>query len=263
MRYGELFQFDPIETVIQLREADIADEARRLIRTYVISDRMAEQIVDVVLPHLRFDAPHDNKGLLIVGNYGTGKSHLMSVLSALAEHAVLAKDARHAKVAESAPPVAGRFKVVRTEVCARTRFRFMAGVQESLFDNPRFQFVAETMRRVKDRFEQVRIAREDVAFVVAERLLKKDAKQKALIREHLQRFAKLYGSMNERLDDFVRLFPVHPAYLDTFERVYVAEKREVLKTLSGAMKRLVEQEVPKGEPGLIAYDSYWQNLRDN
>ena len=69
--------------------------------------------------------------------------------------------------------------------------------------------------------------------------------------------------MNERLDEFVRLFPVHPAYLDTFERVYVAEKREVLKTLSGAMKRLVEQDVPKGEPGLIAYDSYWQNLRDN
>ncbi len=352
MKYGELFQFDPIETVIQLREADLADEARRLIRTYVISDRMAEQIIEVVLPNLRFDAPHDNKGLLIVGNYGTGKSHLMSVLSALAEHADLAKDARHAKVAEGAPPVAGRFKVVRTEigavvmslrdvicaeleehlkgmgvayqfppaskvtnnkdlfvrmmgafqevhpnhglllvvdelldflrtrkeqelildlnflrevgeVCARTRFRFMAGVQESLFDNPRFQFVAETMRRVKDRFEQVRIAREDVAFVVSERLLKKDAKQKALIREHLERFAKLYGSMNERLDDFVRLFPVHPAYLDTFERVYVAEKREVLKTLSSAMKRLVGQEVPKGEPGLIAYDSYWQNLRDN
>src|SRR5207247_2730184 len=106
----------------------------------------------------------------------------------------------------------------------------------------------------KDRFEQVRIAREDVAYVVSERLLRKDAKQKAHIREHLQRFAKLYGSMNERMDEFVRLFPVHPAYLDTFERVYVAEKREVLKTLSGAMKRLVQQDVPKGEPGLIAYD---------
>lgn len=352
MKYGELFQFDPIETVIQLREADIADEARRLMRTYVISDRMAEQIVDVVFPHLRYDVPQDNKGLLVVGNYGTGKSHLLSVLSALAEHADLAKEARHAKVAQAAPPVAGCFKVVRTEigavvmslrdvicaeleehlkgmgvayqfppaskvtnnkdlfirmmgafqevypnhglllvvdelldflrtrkeqelvldlnflrevgeVCARTRFRFIAGVQESLFDNPRFQFVAETMRRVKDRFEQVRIAREDVAFVVSERLLRKDAKQKALIREHLQRFAKLYGSMNERLEDFVRLFPVHPAFIDTFERVYVAEKREVLKTLSGAMRRLVDQEVPNGEPGIIAYDSYWQSLRDN
>jgi ABC-type molybdenum transport system ATPase subunit/photorepair protein PhrA len=118
MKYGELFQFDPIETVIQLREADRADEARRLIRTYVISDRMAEQIVDVVLPNLRFDAPQDNKGMLIVGNYGTGKSHLMSVLSALAEHATLAKDVRHAKVAESAPRVAGHFKVVRAEIGA-------------------------------------------------------------------------------------------------------------------------------------------------
>jgi len=69
--------------------------------------------------------------------------------------------------------------------------------------------------------------------------------------------------MNERMDEFVRLFPVHPAYLDTFERVYVAEKREVLKTLSAAMKKLVNTEVPKKEPGVIAYDSYWQNLREN
>jgi hypothetical protein len=65
------------------------------------------------------------------------------------------------------------------EVCKGTRFRFISGVQESLFDNPRFQFVADTLRRVKDRFEQVRIAREDVAFVVAERLLKKTPEQQA------------------------------------------------------------------------------------
>ena len=143
------------------------------------------------------------------------------------------------------------------EVCKGSRFRFIAGVQESLFDNPRFQFVADTLRRVKDRFEQVRIARDDVAFVVAERILKKDAKQQALIREHLKQFAPLYGSMNERMEEFVRLFPVHPAYLDTFERVYVAEKREVLKTLSAAIRRIIDQDVPKNDTGLIAYDSYW------
>src|SRR5262249_5687690 len=115
------------------------------------------------------------------------------------------------------------------EVCKGSRFRFIAGVQESLFDNPRFEFVADSLRRVRDRFEQVRIARDDVAFVVAERILKKNPKQQALIREHLTQFAPLYGSMNERMEEFIRLFPVHPAYLDTFERVYVAEKREVLK----------------------------------
>ena len=40
------------------------------------------------------------------------------------------------------------------EVCKLIRFRLIAGLQESLFDNPKFQFVAESLRRVKDRFEQ-------------------------------------------------------------------------------------------------------------
>jgi hypothetical protein len=149
------------------------------------------------------------------------------------------------------------------EFCKGSRFRFVAGVQESLFDSPRFQFAADSLRRVKDRFEQMRIAREDVAYVVSERLLKKNARQQSLVREHLQQFSELYGTMNERMDEFVRLFPVHPAYIDTFERVYVAEKREVLKSLSASIRRLLDTEVPSDEPGVISYDSYWQNLKDN
>jgi len=351
MKYADLIQFDPIETVVQLREADSTASARRLVETFVISNRMGEQLAELVFPQLQFETPADNKGLLVVGNYGTGKSHLMAVISAVAEHAELAGSLTLPAVADKATLVAGRFFVIRAEINSSmplrqfvmetlqdqlseqgvhfdvppedqvknhkdvfasmmaaftakfpdkgllfvldelldylrsnreqelmrnlnflravgefakgSRFRFIAGVQESLFDNPRFQFAADSLRRVKDRFEQMRIAREDVAHVVAERLLKKDAKQQALVREHLTRFAPLYGSMNERMDEFVRLFPVHPAYLDTFERVYVAEKREVLKTLSAAIRRLLSESVPTEEPGLIAYDSYWQNLKDN
>ena len=352
MKYGDLIKFDPIETVVQLREADVEKSARRLVETFVISTRMGEQLCDMVFPQLQFAKPGDNKGLLVVGNYGTGKSHLMALISAVAEHEDLAPCLTNPAVADKAAMIAGRFKVIRAEigsttmslrdilcrvleegldrlgvsyefpdlserhenksafqemmaafqaeypdqglllaldelldymrsrrdqelsldlsflrevgeVCKGTRFRFISGVQEALFDNPRFQFVADTLRRVKDRFEQVRIAREDVAYVVSERLLKKDAKQQALIRDHLTGFAQLYGTMNERMDEFVRLFPVHPAYLDTFERVYVAEKREVLKTLSVAIKGLTNQQVPQDAPGLIAYDSYWQTLKDN
>jgi len=69
--------------------------------------------------------------------------------------------------------------------------------------------------------------------------------------------------MNERMDEFVRLFPVHPDYIDTFERVTAVEKREVLKTLSLAMKKILDQEMPDDRPGLIAYDTYWTNLREN
>jgi hypothetical protein len=352
MKYSELIQFEPIESVVQLKEADSASDARRLVETFVISERMAELLGDLVFPQLQFTKPADNKGILVVGNYGTGKSHLMAVISAVAEHADLASRLTNKNVANRATEIAGRFRIIRAEigsttmslrdivcsvledglaqfgvsyefpstderhenktaleemmaafqavhpdrglilvldelldylrsrvdqalsldlsflrelgeVCKGSRFRFIAGVQESLFDNPRFQFVSDTLRRVKDRFEQVRIARDDVAFVVAERLLKKDAKQQSLIREHLKQFAPLYGSMNERMEEFVRLFPVHPAYLDTFERVYVAEKREVLKTLSAAIRKIINQNVPANDTGLIAYDSYWSVLRDN
>ena len=59
------------------------------------------------------------------------------------------------------------------EVSKYLRFRFIAGVQEAIFDSPRFAYVADSIHRVKDRFEQVLIVRKDVKFVVAERLLKK------------------------------------------------------------------------------------------
>jgi hypothetical protein len=69
--------------------------------------------------------------------------------------------------------------------------------------------------------------------------------------------------MNERIGEFVRLFPVHPDYIDTFDRVTAVEKREVLKSLSLAMRGKLNDVVPANEPGLIAYDNYWNTLREN
>ena len=44
MRYGDLIQFEPIESVIQLLDANRPDEGKKLVGTYVISDDMAERI---------------------------------------------------------------------------------------------------------------------------------------------------------------------------------------------------------------------------
>ena len=89
MKYRDLIQFEPIEAVVQLRDANEATSARHLVSTYVISDEMAEKLTGLVIPQLQFDQPVGNKGVLVVGNYGTGKSHLMSVISSIAEHANL------------------------------------------------------------------------------------------------------------------------------------------------------------------------------
>src|SRR3984885_36611 len=87
------------------------------------------------------------------------------------------------------------------EVTKHLRFRFVAGVQEAIFDSSRFEHVADSLRRVKDRFAQVLLARQDVSFVVAERLLKKSADQQDKIRSYLTPFAKFYSEMNEQMDE--------------------------------------------------------------
>lgn len=352
MKYNELIHFDPIVSVKVLRDANDFDRARDDVATYVISNRMRDTIEKILVPNLRFDQPGDSKGLMVVATYGTGKTHLMSVVSAVAEHADLAEFLTDAAVKDAVAPVAGKFRVIRHEIgmtkmglrdivcgelersladigvkfsfpsasqvsgtknslvemmqafeavepekgllfvvdelldylrskrdtelildlvflreigeiCRDTRFRFIAGVQESLFDNPRFSNVANEIRRVKDRYDQLRISREDISYVVQERLLRKTVPQKDLIREHLQPFTSAFEGMSERLEEFVNLFPVHPAYLRTFERITLVEKRKILTTLSSEMRELLDSEVPSGEPGLICFDSYRNDLKDD
>jgi len=352
MFYKDLVQFTPIETIIQLHDSKEENIAKSLVQTYVISDAMANKLVDMAFTQIQFDRPQDNKGILIVGNYGTGKSHLMSVISAVAERSELREHLTNEKVKEAAKSFSGKFKVVRIEIGGVTRglreiildefqaaldswgitfefppadqltnnkgliiqavaafqekysgmgillvvdelldylrtreqralildlgfirelgevaascsFRFMGGLQETLFENPRFSFVAEQLRRVKDRFEQINIAREDITYVVSQRLLLKTDAQKAQITDYLRNFTHLYKSMAERMDEFVDLFPIHPVYVETFENLAIAEKRQVLKTFSKAIKSIIDLKVPDDQPGLISYDHYWKLIQDD
>src|ERR1035437_2568388 len=108
MKYGDLIQFEPIESVIQLLDANRPDEAKKLVATYVMSDDMAERIAKQMIPQLSFDESVDHMGVLVVGNYGTGKSHLMSVLSLVAEDAAYLPMIRHPKVVAAAEKIAGK-----------------------------------------------------------------------------------------------------------------------------------------------------------
>jgi energy-coupling factor transporter ATP-binding protein EcfA2 len=352
MKYNELIQFESLETVIQFLDANNAASRERLVSTYVISDEMADRMDNLIFPQLQFDEPMDNKGLLVVGNYGAGKSHLMAVVSGIAEDASLVHSLKSEEVKKNAAQIAGRFKVIRTEIgsttrtlreviiselecfledkgidyqfpptgslnnhyeafgkmmdafdkkypgkgllfvvdelldflrqknqqqlifdlsflreigqiCKDLRFRFIAGVQEAIFDSALFSFSGNEVRRVRERFETVSIVKEDIKYVVSQRLLKKTADQESKIREHLTKFTQYYGSMNEKINEFVQLFPVHPSYIDAFTALTIAEKRTVLKSLSLEMKAILDKEVPDNEPGVIAFDAYWSGLCDD
>ena len=352
MKYADLISFNPIESIIQLTSANDVDKEAELVRSYVMSDDMADKLKNNMLSQLRLDEVVDNKGVLLVGNYGTGKSHLMSLISAVARDSSYLNSVQNKRFASDATCIAGKFEVLRIEIGAvqmslrniilnkvqqdfkdrglsfsfpderdiitnkevllnmmeifaskyadrgylivvdefldylggrkeqevkldlgfmrelgeiikSSRLRVIFGVQEKLFDNPNFAFVSQTLNRVKDRFEQVIIRKEDTAYVVSERILKKTPEQKALIREHLQKFCSLYSNMSERMEEYVDLFPIHPSYIDVFNKIYIIENRHILKNISEIIRRIIDEEVTSDAPGVISFDTYWGFIKEN
>lgn len=352
MKYSELINFQPIESTIQLIEAGEKETAKKLVETYVMSDTMAEAIKAPVFEQLQMDEVVDNKGVLIVGNYGTGKSHLMSVISSVATDADNLHYLQNKNFAKDMECIAGKFEVLRIEIggvtmplreilfgfiqedfqnrgipfqmpdwtnvrdnkkiikdfmmnfeekypdkgylivvdeflsyltsrderqivldleffralgemCSKSKLRVIFGVQEKIFDNPKFSFVSDTLKKVSDRFTQLIITKEATSYVVSERILKKTPEQKALIRAHLEKFAGLYTGMSSRMEEFVDLYPIHPSYIDVFNKISVIETRHILKDISTTIKSIFSEEVPEEAPGIYSFDSCWPTIKNN
>lgn len=352
MKYSELISFKPIESTIQLLETAEKSAARDAVSTYVMSDAMAEGMQAPVIDQLQMEDVVDNKAIMVVGNFGTGKSHLMSVIAAVATDQDNLRYLQNKNFARSMEVIAGKFEVLRmkvdgltmplreiimgeieddfssrgidyevpfldsvrdnsriikeamtkfqekypdkgylividellsyltsrderqivldlsflqsmAEMCSKSQLRVICGVQEKVFDNPRFSFVSETLKKVGDRFTQIIITKEATAYVVSERILKKTPEQKALIRKHLEKFTSLYTGMSSRLEEFVDLFPIHPSYIDVFNRIYLIENRHILKNISTCIRKIFDTTVPEDAPGIVSFDDYWPAIKTN
>lgn len=351
MQYKQLIQFEPITTVVKLVNASELSVAENLVRTFVFSKKMEEDIREIIIKNLAPEPDYETKGIQVVGSYGTGKSHLMALVSAIAENPDLLMYIQNEDLKKDFKSIAGKYKVLRFEIgtdkplkdivfsqierylkkeevdfefdndsnfswkelmqlmmaefeakftkhhflividelleylkgrkptelsndlmllrqlgeaCDNSRFKLMFGVQELLYRSPEFQFQADMLNKIEDRYADLIITKEDVAFVVKERLLKKDLHQKAKIREHLLKFAHLFEGINTNLNEFIDLFPVHPNYVSYFEKIkHGKSQREILKVLSVKFEDILDKEVPGNNPGLITYDTYWPDLAGN
>lgn len=299
MKYKDLIQFEPITSIVKLTDSAEPSEAEKLVKTFVFSQKIREDLEAVVLNNLIPNSTAETKGIQIVGSYGTGKSHLMSLVSAIAENELLVNLLSNEDIKEPFEKIAGQYKVLRFEVgtdkplkeivfaqierffadegldfefdnksnfswkeqiqrmmsefeaafpdkhflividelleylhgrkpdelnndlmllrqlgeaCDNSRFKIIFGVQELLYRSPSMQFAADMLNKVKDRFDDLIITKEDVSFVVKERLLKKDAHQKQKIREHLIKFSNLFEGINSNLNEYVDLFPVYNSH---------------------------------------------------
>ncbi len=348
MKYRDLIQFGPITSVVKLVTSSEAHVAENLVKEYVFSQKIKEDIREIIVKNLSVAPSGETLGIQIVGSYGTGKSHLMAVISSIAENESLLSHLQDDGIREDFKKFAGQYKVLRFEIgtdkplkdvvfahierfletlgiqftfdetsnfswkvqiqrmmaefeetfpdkhllividelleylkgrspnvlsnalmllrqmgemCDNSRFKLMFGVQEYLYRSPEFQHESEIMNKVEDRYADILITKEDVSFVVKERLLKKNEHQKALVRQHLSGFSHLFGDMQNRFNEYVELFPVHPRYIHHFERVkHGKSQREILKVLSLNFEEIIDADVPSLIPGLITYDSYWKEL---
>ncbi|HLV42539.1 MAG TPA: DUF6079 family protein, partial [Brumimicrobium sp.] len=148
------------------------------------------------------------------------------------------------------------------QACDSTKFKFIFGVQEMIYHSSEFQFAADMLQKVNDRYKDIMITKEDVAFIVKNRLLSKNEHQKQKIKEHLDPFLSFFTDMHGRTQDYVELFPVHPTYFENFERIRIGKsQREILKTLSNQFTEILELEVPTDNPGLLTYDKYWEDIQ--
>lgn len=353
MKYSELIQFDPIDEIIKFDKLESDDYRAKLVKNFVCSTAFEERIIPQICSKLDLGANTETKGIQIVGNYGTGKSHLMSLFSIIAEDADYLQMIHSAKAKDWLKTIAGKYFVYRFELgntqelwdiityridealeqwgvdycisdddspasytdklqkmmaafedkypdkgfmlvidemlsylkgrCEpaklnrdlavlqalgqmsdRTHFRMVFGVQELIYRSPEFQFAKDMLSRVNERYVDLTIQKEDVQFIVQQRLLQKDEHQKAWIRQHLQKFVTMFSQIGHNLEAYVNLFPVHPTYFENFSLIRIGKsQREVLKTLSNKFKTIIDQEVPEETPGLICYDSYWQDMIGN
>jgi hypothetical protein len=350
MKYKELINFEPITEVVKFSETHKTDYQKNLVKTFVFSNTFKDILIPLMVRNLNYNVTGESFGLQVVGNYGTGKSHLMSLVSLIAENGELLDLVQDEKPKKALQSVAGQFKVLRFELggteslwdfvtyklenffneigvdfifdghgtityadklklmmaefeekfpdkglmividemlaylkgrstpdklnqdlqvlqalgqtCDGSKFKFIFGVQEMIYHSSEFQFAADMLQKVNDRYKDILITKEDVAFIVKNRLLSKNEHQKQKIKKHLDPFLSLFTDMHGRTQDYVELFPVHPTYFENFERIRIGKsQREILKTLSNQFIELLEQDVPSDNPGLLTYDKYWEDIQ--
>lgn len=349
MKYKDILNFNPITEIVKFSETEKKDYQQNLVKTFVFSNAFRDNLLPLMIRNLDFKQSQEAFGLQVVGNYGTGKSHMMSLISLIAEDSELLDLVTEEKPKNELEKIAGKFKVLRFELgnteslwevisykletyldgidvpfsfeghgpityaekiklmmaefeenypdkglmvvidemlsylkgrstadklnqdlqvlqalgqaCDASRFKFIFGVQELIYQSPEFQFAAETLQKVNDRYKGIIITKEDVAYIVKNRLLQKNEHQKQHIKQHLDGFLHLFTDMHARTGDYIELFPVHPTYFENFERIRIGKsQREILKTLSKQFEDLLEEEIPKDNPGMLTYDLYWENM---
>ena len=164
MKYKELITFEPINEVVKFDQLSNEDYRHSLVRNFVFSETYEKTFIPQICKNLDYTACYETFGMQIVGNYGTGKSHLMSLVSLVAEDATLLPEVNNESARKVLGNIAGKYKVIRFElgtdvelwrvVCYQIDQALAAwGVDYSISNDNKPDMYADKLRRMLAQFE--------------------------------------------------------------------------------------------------------------
>ena len=114
MKIKELFDFEYIQRVVEIGK--IKDE-QEMVERFVISNNLEEDILEF-LEYIKGNRKEDNISINVIGNYGTGKSHLLAFISLILSKPELIEYIQSEKVKNEFRNLNRDFLVIKYELPA-------------------------------------------------------------------------------------------------------------------------------------------------
>ena len=110
---GHLFKFEEIKDVVDI-DSDLKELAsqKEIVKSYIISESLENQIVEFFL---NLEKPN-HKAIKVIGNYGSGKSHLIAFLISLVNNPELASLVQNDVVCNAVKKINRKFVTVQFEL---------------------------------------------------------------------------------------------------------------------------------------------------
>ena len=112
MKIKELFNFEDIQQVIAIGNIENEQE---MVEKFVISPNLKGDLLEF-LEYLKGNKPEKNTSVDVIGNYGTGKSHLLTFLSLILSNPEMIQYIQDEELKKEFASVNREFLVVKYEL---------------------------------------------------------------------------------------------------------------------------------------------------
>lgn len=134
MQIKELFNFEDIQQVVAIGNIENEQE---MVEKFVISPNLKEDLLEF-LEYLKGNKPEKNTSVDVIGNYGTGKSHLLTFLSLILSNPEMVQYIQDEDLKEEFAAIDKEFLVVKYELPGQDKSLesiFQYRVKKQLKDN--------------------------------------------------------------------------------------------------------------------------------